>query len=349
MHRSGSIDSGLKSASLSVAAQRFLEKAATTDDLLQAYYQDPRVKRLIKAAARQFRQSEDFADELLQDLALLLINKFIQELQDPDKIYNVLHIAAVFRARRKSMRASEDSLDALLERTGDTDPSTSAVMHDADDVYAVVDERLDREKAAKEFNRRMTRLQEGGQSMLINAGVNHMPLMDFAPKVMPQALRKPIRPKKPVNDGTPSPEGIRLNSIRQQLGYTLPEFARILGCPKGTLSSYMYGSVQNVPTKLLEDAQLLTEQVDPDTKKIKAKFAERSMTEIVKGWVDSLGTFTDEKSADMSLATTLQVDRATVWRWRQSKMRPDSRKLEQYDTMVRKAVRAARRSSAVSA
>jgi hypothetical protein len=104
-----------------------------------------------------------------------------------------------------------------------------------------------------------------------------------------------------------------------------------------------------VPTKLLEDAQLLTEQVDPGTKKIKAKFAERSMTEIVKGWVVSLGTFTDEKSADMSLATTLEVDRATVWRWRQSKMRPDSRKLEQYDTMVRKAVRAARRSSAVSA
>ena len=72
--------------SLSEVAQRFIERAASTDDILQAYYRDPRVKRLITAASRQFRQSDDFIEELHQDLALLLVEKFIFELSDADKI-----------------------------------------------------------------------------------------------------------------------------------------------------------------------------------------------------------------------------------------------------------------------
>jgi len=142
-----------------------------------------------------------------------------------------------------------------------------------------------------------------------------------------------IKPTKLVPTNAPSSSGIELNDIRRELGCTVAEFARLLNTSKGTLSSYMYGIVQNVPESILKEARLLRHQAGNALQAASAKFDNISMREISDAWMKSLG-IDDSKSRETLLAETLKIDRATVWRWRERDMRPDPRRLKAYDDVV---------------
>lgn len=331
MQSTGRIDSRVSTLdNLAGAVAANLNGTASVDDVARAFYADTRVKRLIAHACFRSRLSPDFSEELAQECAVLLTQKFILTIRDPEKIYNVLHLSACHMARRKSEKAAEDSLDAILERSGDSDTSTSEIMGDSRKVIEEVEVNIDRRRAIDEFNRRRSSQEKRTPTNTTNS--LRMSLVNSAPLVV-QRLEQIKQPKRaPAH--TPSAAGIELNDIRRELGYTVPEFAQLLNTTRGTLSSYLYGIVKNVPTSVLKEARLLRTQAGNNFQTINEKFGNLSMREIVDEWSKSLGITAEDKSRDTLLADILEVDRATVWRWRERNMRPETRKLRDYDELV---------------
>lgn len=318
-------------------AHRSLEKAiadyqsgiASIDDVMQAYYVSPRVKRLIAHACFTSRLTPCFRDELTQELALLLTKKFVQTTEDTDKIYNVLHVSACHIARRKSEKNTEESLDLLLEQGKSVYPITAGHTDDRCYVMDEIGKSMDRKKAMDEFNRRLRKPQ--GMTMQLATSLR-MSCIDTVPQLVQRRAKASIHREKLPNE--PSEAGIELNDIRKELGYSVPEFAKLLNTSKGTLSSYLYGIVRNVPTAMLEEARTLRREAGSEFRAINLKFNELSMHAIIDGWVQSLGIQSDDKRRDTLLAEVLRVDRATVWRWRERNMRPEPRKLKEYDDLV---------------
>lgn len=340
MQSSGRIDSRISPTNnLAEAVSACLDGTASIDDVARAYYADTRVRRLIAHACYKSRLSPDFSEELAQECAVLLTQKFIRTIEDPEKIYNVLHLSACHMARRKAEKAGEDSLDAILERSGEADPSTSEIMGDPRQVIEEVEVSMDRRKAIDEFNRRLNTQQKGSPMHMTNS--LRMSLVHSTPLVVPRLER--IKPPKQEPANSPSEAGIELNDIRRELGYTVPEFAQLLNTSKGTLSSYLYGIVKNVPESVLKEARLLRHQAGKEFQALNAKFGNLSMRDIVDAWFKSLGIDVEDKNRDTFLATILGVDRATVWRWRERNMRPEPRKLKEYDDMVVAAVAMSKR------
>jgi hypothetical protein len=343
MSRTGRIDSTL-SPNLSEAVAAFQSGTASLDEVAGTYYLDPRVKRITAHACFKSKLPADFADELSQELAVLLTRKFVQAIQHPEKIYNVLHVSACHIARRKADKAGEDSLDALLERTSELDPSTSPIMVDHRQEFDEVDEKIDRNRAIYEFNRRLGEPQKGRPMQLATS--LRLSIIDVTPQVVRRVKRVKAPRQEPTN--VPSEAAIELNGIRRDLGYTVPEFAELLNVSKGTLSSYLYGIVRDVPEAVMREAQLLHAQSGTEFHDLIVKFGHLSMRDIVDQWVEALGVEADDKSRDTLLAETLRVDRATVWRWRERDMRPDLRKIKEYDDLVAAAVKKRQRRSARS-
>lgn len=161
-------------------------------------------------------------------------------------------------------------------------------------------------------------------------------------EVRPRAVRADTLSKRaaPVQAANgkraQSAEAVELSEIRVFLGYSVPELADALGISKGTLSSYIYGTVQTIPPTVMDNARLMKEQGTVEYQKVMAKFGALSMTKIVDLWTRKLGGFTDSRTAETELAKAAGVDRATVWRWRNRDMRPSWRNLKTYDEAIEK-------------
>jgi DNA-binding transcriptional regulator YiaG len=220
------------------------------------------------------------------------------------------------------------------------DPSTSAIMADEHREMDEVESRIDRQKAIAEFDRRFSKQKEPPMQLATRIRFS---VIDPNLKVVPHQER--VKPPKaePVNQ--PGAEGIELNEIRKELGYSVPEFAKVLNLSKGTFSSYIYGVVKNVPASVMKEARMLQRQAGVEFKAINKKFGKLAMYEIVDRWIKDLGIESDDKGRDTQLAEVLGVDRATVWRWRERDMRPETRKLKEYDDLVQKAIKKAQKAA----
>lgn len=338
------------------AVARHLAGNGTVDDVMRAYYDSTRVKRLIAHACYQYRVSPDFAEEITQELALLLIEKFLDKIEDADRIYNVLHRSACFMARRKRDKAGEDSLEDLIERSDDFDPTGSALLTDNKTLEDQIAIRIDHQKAVDDFNRRLALAKENPMFATPTLRMD-LSLRSTKPQVVSAAsvVPRPAPPKpaqKPV--ATPkvvSPEGEELNKIRKSLGYTVPEFAQVLNISKGTLSSYLYGIVQNIPSETISEARSLISQGGTKFQALAEKFASMTMRDIVVSWLVELGLELGEdndiRAHAKVLGDALDVDRATIWRWTERDMRPDMRALQDYQERIQiakaKAALAARK------
>lgn len=318
----------------------------TVDDVMRAYYDSTRVKRLIAHACYQYRVSPDFAEEITQELALLLIEKFLDKIEDADRIYNVLHRSACFMARRKRDKAGEDSLEDLIERSDDFDPTGSALLTDNKTLEDQIAIRIDHQKAVDDFNRRLALAKENPMFATSTLRMD-LSLRSTKPQVVsaasviprpapPKAATKPTATTKVV-----SAEGEELNRIRKTLGYTVPEFAEVLNISKGTLSSYLYGIVQNIPSETVNEARSLISQGGTKFQALAEKFAAMTMREIVESWLIELGvelgTENDVRAHAKVLCDALDVDRATIWRWTERDMRPDMRALQDYQERIQVA------------
>jgi hypothetical protein len=127
-----------------------LNGQASHDNVASAYYRSNRVNRLVAHACLKYRSSipVDFAQELKQELALLLSQKFLKTVENPASIYNVLHVSACFIARRRAQKIREESLEGMLGS------SESILDLGNEDPVQELDDRIDHRRAVEEFKRR---------------------------------------------------------------------------------------------------------------------------------------------------------------------------------------------------
>jgi transcriptional regulator with XRE-family HTH domain len=328
------IDVALTDLSLSDVVSACLAGDIAIDGLARAIYSDPRVKRLIAHACFKFKVPSDAEADITQDLALLLTQKFIKTIVNPEKIYNVLHVSACHIARRKAEKSGEDSLEELIDRSAEYDPDTSSLMYDEHQDPDKLENSIDRRKAIEEFNRRFSHQLQKREDPMFPATDFRMLAFDAPPHIV-HSVKRPLK-KETAN--APSLAGTELNEIRRSLGYSVPEFARLLNTTKTTLASYLYGLVKNVPESIIKEARLLHNQASSELQDLNDRFGNLTMREIANDWIKTLGIDPDDKKCDTLLANALYVDRATVWRWRERDMRPEARKLKEYANLVARVV-----------
>jgi len=140
----------LPSLDLEQTVAAYLNGQASHDNVASAYYRSNRVNRLVAHACLKYRSSipVDFAQELKQELALLLSQKFLKTVDNPASIYNVLHVSACFIARRRAQKIREESLEELLGS------SESVLDLGNEDPVQELDDRIDHRRAVEEFKRR---------------------------------------------------------------------------------------------------------------------------------------------------------------------------------------------------
>ncbi len=325
------------------AVAAFRQSKGSLDEVAACYYASPRVRRVIAHACFSFGAPSDFREDLRQELGLLLTERFVHVIEDPEKTYNVLHRTAVNIARRKVAHSSESSLEAMMERSDELEPSTAPMMRDPSDTLVdVLAARLDRDSAMREFSRR-AQAQEGAAMSKQNREDDSL---FYGPRKIarhrPLTRAKDLAIVKIPNKYKPGPDGLELTEIRTFLGYTVPKFAEVLGVSKGALGSYLYGVVQDVPPQVMAEARALRRQSSGVRHRLAVRWGGVSMESQVALWGKRLGIDSESATADTELATVLQVDRATVWRWRSREMRPSPERIDELDRLVTATAKAAK-------
>jgi len=342
--------------------ERFQRGEVTAEAVVNAYYECTRVTRIIVDARRRARASTDYDPDLKQEVGLLLATKFVFAINDPERIYNVLHLTACNIARRHATRADERlvvDLDAMTDAEvgGSIELQAQSVDREADS-DSIID-RVDLQRAFEVFERctppeillptkRSTRTQERlamrsqalPTALRLGAIVDHRPVVV---KTSPPRAAVPQAPQAETIVQAAADDGRLLNEIRVSLGLTVPAFAAELGISKGTLASYLYGVVRAVPKHVMENAQELAKGGSEKLAEVERRFGLKSMSEIVDDWLLKLEIGPEDRQRDTLLGQILQVDRATVWRWRAREMRPDVDMLLAFDDAVNAAHKARQR------
>jgi len=339
--------------------ERFQRGEVTAEAVVNAYYECTRVTRIIVDARRRARASTDYDHDLKQEVGLLLATKFVFAINDPERIYNVLHLTACNIARRHATRADERlvvDLDAMTdaEGGGSVELQAQSVDRDADSDSIIA--RVDLQRAFEVFERctppeillpttRSKRTQErhAMRSQALPTALRLGAIVDHRPIVVQTAPPKVAAPQAEAIDQAAADDGRLLNEIRVRLGLTVPAFAAELGISKGTLASYLYGVVRAVPKHVMATAQELAKGGSEKLAEVERRFGLKPMSEIVDDWLLKLEIGPDDRQRDTLLGQILQVDRATVWRWRAREMRPDVDVLLAFDDAVNAAHKARER------
>ncbi len=366
MQSSGSIRPISTDPFTEAIAAAIANPAGGQEALIQAFYESPRVRKLIFHACFVNHISKDDFDEIRQELAILLIEKFLKPvdetgqlyIRDSDKIYNVLHVTACNIAFRRVTKKKESSIEDLsYYEAGNADirlsdqafTSGEQLLGDTEqDVATLVEGVLDHQKAIQEFNRRLANnsisRSELSMEQQHRQSVHHLfinPDRDMI-RVVPLEPRPPATQKK--DDPEKNNDTVELKLIREKLDLTIPEMASLLSLTPGIFNSYLYGVVKNIPSNVIRDARVLLSEGLARIEEISKKFENFTMQEITDHWVKRLKSVALETDSDEDiqklLINVLNVDRATLWRWRNRGMRPKIRQLQEYDSTVEKFVSA---------
>lgn len=334
----------------------------TRDAVLTAFYQCPRIKRVVKHAVRKYGADRHLED--VEDYVFTLFIKKYLKIPDPEKIYNVVHVAAGHRARRLvsgEADQNEVSIEEEMERFEGRE--YVSFMADPNDFVEDAHDKIAMERAFEEFARRIaspavdTPAPDGlntplrsiafevmDQDVLVKSGSTKAPARASKGKSAPKST---TRTQPPLNGAankklrTPCADGLRLRDIRLEYGYSLDSFAQTLGLQKGTLSSYIYGAVQSVPKMVMDLAEEIASQDRTQaTLDRVARLTGRSMADVAEGWLtrfEALGL--DRATAMKSLQAAIGVNRSTIWRWAKQDLEPNWTKVDAHESAVEAYIR----------
>jgi len=331
VNRSASFTSlELESLDLEQTVAAYLNGYASRDSVAQAYYRSSRINRLVIHACQKYRSfiSMDFAQEIKQELAVLLNQKFLLTIENPAAIYNVLHVSACFMARRRAEKVCEDSLEQILE--------SSEALPDFGHLDPVqeLEDRIDHRRAIVDFNRRasiesgpkdnaapMARAATKAKQAPVSTVLTE-PVSLIAPISMPASrtstrnktkvlasgeLSTPlriyfnledvqvverivkVRPKRQRSGvAGPTPRSMELKSIREEMHLSIEAFANLLGVKKPMMTTYIYGHLYP-PDRILEEARLLRLNQSTEIRELASRFEGVPMAQIIDGWLEMLG------------------------------------------------------------
>jgi len=312
----------------------------STSDILKAFYEDDRVKRIFASLSYSFKQFEH-VEEARQRVAMLFFETYVPQIltngTTPQGVYKLVFALShnVFRSIRKEINADQNRLEQYDEVGDQSEAPTSSSMDAAmaDDFLPALHRKIDMERAQNEIARRISLaaqvpLEDRGTNERFIAGItlgDEVKVTKFARR------RKPPR----------STEGAEeLKAIKEMLGCTNSEYAEQLSIGLPTLSSYIYGRVQTVPEDVIQRARQLINDLNPTTLVRRKWLSTASMVDVYRDWAKSLHIhLLDPSEQDSRLSKLLGTNITTVWRWRQpqtttSRAKPKLSDLIAYDALI---------------
>ena len=302
------------------------DSSQPSDFVLNAFYRDTRVRRIVESNVRTFKII-DLKEEVWQRLAELFWEKLLRLLvsqpNDPDNVYKAVFAGAKFVSMSIKKEKSRDEERLISTDVSDDEDMISVVDEQvrakSDDFTDLVNAKIDQEYAGIELMKRIT----------LKPDHHVFPMVRIVDGPPPVVTKK--RPKPTDADSGAAGE---LASIRSKLGITNPEFAIKLGIGLPTLSSYLYRRVQRVPENIMSLARGLVSDGPTDHDRSVSMFADKQMSEIVARW-ERIMDIVGDPNADKLIGAVLDVDQITVWRWRNNKTQPSVQEIGALDRKIK--------------
>lgn len=295
------------------------------DILARSFYLDLRVKKIVGSAMLSTGLSFDFRDDLLQTTFSVLAEYVAHDrVTDPDGIYSFIYASAFNSAR--SLRNQEFKNGAYPQgpatQDGDERGERDLIDEGASvDQGGVIDIRRARNKIASILKDRQRDPMQ-----------THPLIANVAPAIR---VAKPAAASKKTHATRQlSPEQQELVQIIASLGYKHEEFAADIGIGMSRLASYLYGRTMTVPNDIMTRARGLQKQAAPVVERWKKAYA-KPMPEIIAGWEKALGLAPSAKGNDDILASILEVNPVTVYRWRKQDTTPQMHSIAKMDGRIR--------------
>ena len=338
--------------------------ARDASSVLDAFYRDSRVRRIIDSNVRYSRLFDhQHKEELKQRLAELFWQKLIPLLlETPDNsaaVYVMVNAGAKWVSKSIGKERSRDEArNVSLDEPDDDMMSPLDYQVQSEDFTTVVNAQIDQELAGRELQRRLA----------MNP-LSHHPLVEFvdpkAAATRPSATSFSPTPSAPKSNKravtaptgkaskTPSKTGAKktdlpagdvgsaelLTKIREKLQLKNADFAQRLGIGLPTLSSYLYGRVQKVPDKVMNAAKALLGNGPSETDRAVAIFVGMTMPEVVARWERKL-KLVGNADADKLIAFVLDVNPTTVYRWRDGQSELSVPEIAKHDNTVSREAKA---------
>lgn len=301
-------------------------KTGPTDYVLNAFYNDTRVRRIVESNVRTHK-IPDLKEEVWQRLAELfwdkLLGLLVSQENEPDNVYKAVFAGAKFVSMSIKKEKLRDEERLISTDVADDEDMISVVDEQvrakSEDFTDIVNARIDQEYAGRELMKRLALKPDEHLFPMVQ-------IVDARPAVVTKKRAKPA-----ASDTTAADE---LSAIRTKLGIKNVEFAKKLGIGLPTLSSYLYRRVQKVPQNVMDAARALVSDGPTDHDRAVSLFSDKQMSEIVARWeriMDMVGA----EDADKRIAAVLKVDQITVWRWRNNETRPSIAEIGTFDREIR--------------
>lgn len=273
-------------------------------------------------------------EEIVQGMALVFLDKYLEELDSPDNVYTLLysvarHVALTVKGsllshdtRYVSLTAPDNGNHRSLRPVEMEVPLAEAaevVEIAAEDFTHNVEQAIDRRRAEEKLLDRLRRLDPALQARLEQAA---MPV-----ERKPRASRK-------LSD-----EARELLTIRDRMRLDNRKFALALGIEHPLLCAYIYGRTKKVRDKVMQQARSMYRNRGSAREEMLGRLANRPMQRIVDGWLERLRV-TPEQAGFTVLGQLLGVSWHTARRWHSNEFKPSLEKLQKLDQLVQKAARA---------
>lgn len=311
------------SVTLSEAVAAFKEGRVSAHQVLEVFYSDRIVDRVIEFTCRKVGLV-DAVDDIKQEIGLLLSQKFLDEIQEPGAIYAVIKQTTKNKCidliRKQSVR-QEQSLDALIEGVSESGDSSS--LKELEDHSQVVTpgklvELLDQEKAKTMFTLRLQDPFRVSRFDTLLGVPSNLPVLP-SPSQSAKKERPKLKTLLPKKSGA---DADRLTEIRDTLGMQNDDFAALLGLTEPMLCFYLYNSRRKIPESVMDEATSIMGQMNEDRRSAFKYLSTTGIAEIVEGWMVTLDINPTSRSANEDLGVALSLDRSTIWRWRTNKHKP---------------------------
>jgi hypothetical protein len=302
------------------------ESKGPTDYVLNAFYRDTRVRRIVESNVRTFK-IPDLKEEVWQRLAELfwdkLLGLLVSQENEPDNVYKAVFAGAKFVSMSIKKEKARDDERLISTDVADDEDMISVVDEQvrakSEDFTDIVNAKIDQEYAGMELMKRLS----------LQPDHHIFPMVEFVDARPAVVTKKRVKPA-----ATDTSAADELAAIRTKLGIKNMEFAERLGIGLPTLSSYLYRRVQKVPDKVMDVARALVNDGPTDHDHAVSLFANKQMSEIVARWeriMDMVGA----EDADKRIASILKVDQITVWRWRNNETRPSIAEIGTFDREIK--------------
>lgn len=307
------------------------------------FYSDERAAQIVRTNLLRsgLPLTKDFENEIRQRSVVVVFEKLLDKITKPTGFYSLWYatVQRVTLEHRNELHRHEH-----FETPEEETIEENRYVLELDDENARPENAVHSQLFGNRFSQALSESQRLTEivGMYVNVAEKKkavLPIHDTMPLVETEvgtstlSIQHNERKQKPL-----SPNQQELAKIRETLGQTLREFADELGIQQERLASYLYGKTKDVPDFVISKArELLLERKDASGK-LKGRFANRSMKEILDGWRDLLKN-AGAPCDDARLAAFFGVTEETISnRWNENKTRPEDRRLVEYDNLVNRTV-----------